>query len=236
MKLSAPIYILKQKARDLKRSQSISHSEALNRIARDEGYSSWSLLQAKAGNFSPKSEKDILEFLNPGDLLLIAARPGQGKTKLALQLLLQMVKTKTQSFLFTFEYTQRDLATIFSTLDQDYKKSERFLTLDVSDEICANYIIKTTKNRVQTGSLIVIDYLQLLDQQRHTPPLQRQIEDLQRYARDSKCTIICVSQIDRTFDQTHSVRPGLADVRLPNPLDLSLFNKALFLQDEQIYV
>ncbi len=236
MKLSAPIYILKQKARDLKRSRSISHSEALNSIARDEGYSSWSLLQAKAGDFDLKSKEDILEFLNPGDLLLIAARPGQGKTKLALQLLLQTLKRKTQSFLFTFEYTHRDLTSILSVLDPDYEQNSSFLTLDFSDEICSDYIMEATKNSLQKASLIVIDYLQLLDQQRRNPPLQQQIEGLKQYARDRKCIIVCISQIDRTFDQTESFRPGLDDVRLPNPLDLSLFNKALFMQDEQIYV
>lgn len=236
MKLSAPLYILKQRARDLKRARSLTHADALDRIAQDEGFNSWSLLHAKAESIYPKSREDILDYVNPGDLLLIAARPGQGKTRLALQLLLQSVKAGIQSFCFTFEYSDRELVSLLSSLDQEYMKNERFLTLDVSDEICADHIIQSTEEKVQRGSVIVIDYLQLLDQRRHTPPLQQQIEELKCYARDKKCILICISQIDRSFDPTRATRPQLADVRLPNPLDLGLFNKALFLQNDQIFV
>jgi cell division protein FtsB len=47
MKLSAPVHVLKDQAKKLKREQSISMIDALNSIAKREGFSSWSLLQSK---------------------------------------------------------------------------------------------------------------------------------------------------------------------------------------------
>ena len=44
MNLSAPINELKRKAKLLRRSEDIPLNQALNRIAKEEGYTSWSLL------------------------------------------------------------------------------------------------------------------------------------------------------------------------------------------------
>ena len=44
MNLSAPINELKRKAKLLRRSEDIPLNQALNRIAQEEGYTSWSLL------------------------------------------------------------------------------------------------------------------------------------------------------------------------------------------------
>src|SRR5215470_17176943 len=47
MKLSAPIFILKQQAKALSRSEKIPLHAALDRIANREGFAAWSLLAAK---------------------------------------------------------------------------------------------------------------------------------------------------------------------------------------------
>jgi len=108
------------------------------------------------------------------------------------------------------------------------------LKLDFSDDISSNYIISKTRGIAKEGSLIAVDYLQLLDQQRNKPPLQKQIEDLKAYARKTKCILIFISQIDRAFEEKGHDQPSLEDVRLPNPLNLSLFNKSIFVHGEHL--
>jgi hypothetical protein len=54
MELSAPIYELKRRAKQLRREKGLRHSEALNRIANEEGFSSWSLLIRKYEDQKPK--------------------------------------------------------------------------------------------------------------------------------------------------------------------------------------
>jgi len=91
------------------------------------------------------------------------------------------------------------------------------------------------KGTIAEGSLIAVDYLQLLDQNRSKQSLQKQIEDLKAYAKEKQCIVIFISQIDRAFDEEEQVKPNMGDVRLPNPLDMSLFNKSIFVQNGQIY-
>lgn len=54
MDLSAPIYELKRKAKNLRRETGLPHNQALDRIAREEGYQSWSLLIRKLEDQKPK--------------------------------------------------------------------------------------------------------------------------------------------------------------------------------------
>lgn len=61
MSLSAPIYVLKRRAKQLSREAGIPLNQALDRIARDEGFQTWSLLIARGQSTgavpSPDSEK-----------------------------------------------------------------------------------------------------------------------------------------------------------------------------------
>lgn len=54
MELSAPIYELKRKAKRLRREKGLSHTEALNCIANEEGFTSWSLLIRKYEDQKPE--------------------------------------------------------------------------------------------------------------------------------------------------------------------------------------
>ena len=45
--LSAPFHVLKQQAKQIKVKDGISRAEALNAVARREGYNSWSLLASR---------------------------------------------------------------------------------------------------------------------------------------------------------------------------------------------
>ncbi|MDG9669196.1 DNA helicase [Hahella sp. CR1] len=235
MKLTAPVHVLKGKAKALKRAQSLTMTEALDQIARAEGFSSWSLLQSKVKTLTPQTTEELLDYLHPGDLLLIGARPGLGKTTLALQLVLQAIKEGRQCFFFSLEYSKTALIEKLSTLDRQFEPDHPLLKLDMSDEISSDYIVKQTKDWVTEGSLIAVDYLQLLDQNRNKPPLQQQIEELKSYARAKKCILVFISQIDRRFDEDERAIPTIKDVRLPNPLDMGLFNKSVFVRNGQIY-
>ena len=206
-------------------------AEALNLIAQLEGYSSWSLLQSKARNLFPKTRDEILGYLNPGDLMLIGSRPGLGKTKFTLQVIIQAANEGRKCFFFTLEYSRRDVASKVAELDESMWEPHPNLSIDFSDEVSSSYIIEKTKGLLEPGSIIAIDYLQLLDQKRSKPELQVQVEELKIYAKKQECIIIFISQVDRSFEGKGKARPTLDDVRLPNPLDLKLFNKSMFLHD-----
>lgn len=229
VKLSAPLFALRAQAKKIKKEQSVSLAEALNLVARREGFASWSLLQSKAKDLRPRREEDILDYLNPGDLVLVASRPGLGKTTFTLRLLLRAFHRGRRCFFFTLESSRRELARKIAALDETVGETNPNLRFDFSDEISAEDIARKTSTGNLEGAVLAVDYLQLLDQRRDKPALQLQIEALKAFAGKHGCILIFISQVDRSFEGSGRAHPGLEDVRLPNPLDLKLFNKAIFL-------
>jgi hypothetical protein len=228
MRLSAPLFRLKRQARLLSREKGIPLNKALDHIAAAEGFRSWSQLAARVGRES-RPAAEIFRQLEPGDMLLLGARPGQDKTLLGLGLLLEAAKTGRSGTFFTLDYHEADVARSVAFL-ADGEAAAKAFALDTSDDICAAHVIATLEKSPR-GTLSVIDYLQLLDQRRTNPEINAQIRDLKRFAVSSGQILVLISQIDRAFDRRGGGMPGLADVRQPNPVDLTLFTKACFLHD-----
>ncbi|MDX8457814.1 DNA helicase [Mesorhizobium humile] len=231
MRLSAPVYHLKRRARLLSRRENVPLHTALDRIAGEEGFGSWSLLAAKAAEVKPAGT--LLARLLPGDMVLVAARPGQGKTLMSLELAVAAMKQGSRAVFFTLEYMHADILDRFRDIGIDPAAFDHQFEFDNSDAINADYVIETLRSAPR-GTLAVIDYLQLLDQKRENPELMVQIRALKSFARERGLVLVFISQVDRSFDSSGKPVPDIGDIRLPNPLDLSLFDKACFLNKGEI--
>jgi replicative DNA helicase len=104
------------------------------------------------------------------------------------------------------------------------------LQILTSDDISADYIIRHLSGS-ERGTVAVIDYLQILDQQRSKPALSDQVLALGDFARQTGVVFGFISQVDRSFDPESKRLPDIRDIRLPNLVDLRLFNKAYFLHN-----
>lgn len=233
MKLSAPIHHLKRKARLLSRQEDIPLHLALDRIAAAEGFSSWSALAARHEAASP-AERLAVRLL-PGDMVLIGARPGQGKTLLGLELAAEAAKAGHRSVFFTLEYTMKDVLDRLRVIGVEPSWLGGRFEVDLSDKINADHVMAAL-DRAPRGTLAVIDYLQLLDQRRENPDLATQVGQLKAFATERGVVLVFLSQIDRSYDPEVKAVPDWQDVRLPNPLDLGLFDKAVFLNGREIRV
>lgn len=226
MKLSAPIYRLKRNAKLLSAREKIPLNAALDRIARQEGFPRWSLLVARQPASSPAA--GLLARLAPGDLLLVAARPGQGKTLLSLELAVEAMKRGNRAAFFTLEYTAKDVLDRLRAIGANPTAFDGLFDCDCSDEISAGYVMDRLATAPR-GTFAVIDYLQLLDQRRDKPALMDQVSALKAFARDRQLIITFLSQVDRSYDAAAKPCPDMRDIRLPNPLDVQLFDKTCFL-------
>lgn len=233
MKLSAPIYRLKRQARILSRTKGIPLHEALDRIAAKEGFPRWSLLAAHMSATSPT--RTLLARFTPGDLVLLGARPGHGKTQLSLELIVEAMKSGRRGAFFTLEYSVTDILNLFKRIGEDPAVFRSTFEFDASDSISAKYIMNRLAT-VPAGTVAVIDYLQLLDQKRQNPALMAQVRALKTFANKHRVIMVFISQIDRSFDSSAGMCPTLSDVRLPNPLDLKLFNKTCFLHNGELNI
>lgn len=226
MKLSAPIFRLKRRARLMARASDMPLHDALDRVAREEGFARWSLLSASmaAGPLSAT----LLSRLDDGDLLLLAGRPGQGKTLLGLELLIDAVRAGRRAVFFTLEFTEPQARAHLAKLATPSDLADK-VEVVTTEAIGADLIIAHMADAVP-GSVAVIDYLQILDQQRSKPPLAEQMAALGAFAKNKRLILGFLSQIDRSFDPELKRLPDIGDIRLPNLVDLGLFTKAVFLQ------
>ncbi|WP_305987131.1 DNA helicase [Roseibium sp. MMSF_3544] len=230
MILSAPIFRLKRNARNLARRKKIALNLALDRIAVDEGFRSWGHLVSTLRAHRP--ETSVIAELEPGELLLIAARPGHGKTVFGLQLLAEASSRKCRSVFLSSEFSESGMRQ--SARDFGFEKLlGTGIELNFRDDLRADVVMDGLSGAPR-GTVAVVDYLQVLDQRRTAPELSDQIEALKRFASDSGTRLIFLSQVHPAFESSDKRLPALADVRLPNPVDLSLFDKGCFLHSGEM--
>ncbi len=233
MKLSTPIFILKQQAKALSQREKLRLHVALDQVATREGFKAWSHL-ASAWQRADTC-RSVYEQLSPGDLLLLGSRPGQGKTLLSIGLAIEAMSRGHRAAFFTLEFTSAEVEALFLVLgrsQQDFKDS---WLLDTSEDMSAGYI----SSRLATEpprTLIVVDYLQLLDQRRDKPNLDQQVRQLKAHARECQSITVCLTQIVREYRPSLKALPSLRDVRMPNPIDLSIFDKACFMHGGKMQV
>ena len=225
MTLSSPIYQLKRRAKSMARQNRIPLSQALDTVAQSEGFATWSLLVSK----QVKSlGSDFLSQVEFGQLALIAARAGHGKTLVGFEALLDARRKGAEAFFFTLEMTREEAQQGLSAMGStDLAKS---VAVETSDDIDAEFIIAALKS-VSPGAVVVVDYLQRLDERRDKRLLSQQLDMLQSFAREKGIAIIFIAQIDRAFDAEHSDVPSALDVRLSNPFSMDVFKKRLFLHE-----
>jgi hypothetical protein len=233
MKLSVPIFVLKQKAKALSRSNDIPLHQALNQVANKEGFDSWSLLSKNARR--ENSATTLMAQLRPGDLVLVGSRPGQGKTLLGIKAAIQTMRLGHHAAIFTLYCSRFEVTDIIKSIGEEpHEFRDRFI-VDDDDRICAAYVSEKLA-AAPSNTMVVIDYLQLLDQGRTTPDLVSQVQSLKALARKRQFIILCLSQISRSFDSSSGQCPGVNDVRLPSPMDLSLFDKTCFLNKGKMQI
>ena len=99
----------------------------------------------------------------PGDLVLVGARPGQGKTLMSLELAVEAMKSGHRAAFFSLEYTEKDVLDRLRAIGVDPAQFDKLFEVDCSDAISADYVVKQMA-AAPRGTVVVIDYLQLLDQ------------------------------------------------------------------------
>jgi replicative DNA helicase len=228
MKFSAPIYILKQQAKALSQRDKLRLHVALDQVAVREGFNAWSHLASVWQRTD--TSRSLYEQLRPGDLLLVGSRPGQGKTLLSIGLAVEAMERGNRAAFFTLEYTAAEVENLFTMIGRKQGDFRGKWLLDTSDDISASHISERLADE-PPGTLVVVDYLQLLDQRRDKPSLDVQVRNLKAFAQKIQSIVICLSQIAREYTLTSRACPSLQDVRMPNPLDLSIFDKSCFIQD-----
>lgn len=185
----------------------------------------------------------LLAGLKPGQLITVAARPGLGKSTLALDMVRSAVlDQQVGAAVFSLEMGRDELAMRFLSAsggvrfdrmrkgqltDDDWaqvarasaKLQEAPLFIDDSPDMTST-AIRTKARRLKQRhgiGLIVVDYLQLMTSGRRVESRQVEVNEFSRnlklLAKELEVPVVAISQLNRESDKRTDKKPQLSDLR-----------------------
>ncbi len=189
-----------------------------------EVYETVKTLQAQGGEF-PGISTGLVDLdrrisgLNNSDLIILAARPGVGKSSLAMNIGVEAAKHSGRVYLATDPDREDEwgrVAMAVANLSQAKMYIDDDASLSVAD-------INAKCRRIEDLGLIIIDYLQLMTSAggvtRASDNRQQIVSDMSRalklMAKELNVPVICLSQLSRANETrgTTQRRPMLSDLR-----------------------
>ncbi len=184
-----------------------------------------------------------LAGMQDSNLLILAARPGIGKTTLALNIALHVAtKEKIPVGFFSLEMSKEELVDRLLVgqadidawrlktgrlSDEDYKKLTEAMgelseaPIFIDDTPGASVLEMRTKARKlkveKNIKMVIVDYLQLADSGRRFDNRVQEVsfisQGLKNLARELKIPVLAISQLSRAVEQRGTRKPQLADLR-----------------------
>ncbi|MBQ1453882.1 MAG: replicative DNA helicase, partial [Ruminococcus sp.] len=182
----------------------------------------------------------VITGLNRSDLIILAARPGMGKTSFALNIARNVAcKSKKAVAFFSLEMSKEQLASRLlsaealvggTKLRTGKLSDEEWQRLVPASDVLKNanlYIddtpgititeMKSRLRRLREIDLVVVDYLQLMSSTRRIESRVNEISEITRslkiMAKELNVPVITLSQLSRASEQRPDHRPQLSDLR-----------------------
>ena len=197
--------------------------------------------------------RDLDKFingLNRSDLVLLAARPGMGKTSMALNVALNVAKKnpqKTVAF-FSLEMSKEQLVTRLISMEEWSKIGIAATALSQTDiRVDDNPSLSVAEmnakcRRLDNLCLVIIDYLQLMvsagGRTYSGENRQQVVSDISRslkiMAKELNVPVLCLSQLSRANESRQDKRPLLSDLRESGAIEQDA-DEVMFLYREDYY-
>ncbi|WP_034216709.1 replicative DNA helicase [Actinoplanes subtropicus] len=185
----------------------------------------------------------LLNGLHPGQLIIVAGRPGLGKSTVSMDFARNAaIRSNCASAIFSLEMSKIEMVMRLLSAearvplhvlrsgqltDDDWSKLARRMgeiseaPIFVDDTPSMNLMeIRAKARRLKQRhdlKLLVVDYLQLMTSPKRTESRQQEVADLSRglklLAKEIECPVIAVSQLNRGPEQRTDKRPQLSDLR-----------------------
>jgi replicative DNA helicase len=202
--------------------------------------------------------------LHANELLILAARPSMGKTALALNMVEHVAVNTQQPTLFvSLEMSKLELGDRLlcsrakvngHRLRNGHisKEESQLLIRTANDVSTAPLYIDDTPGRTMTEiaaaarrlkrrhglSLIVIDYLQLIEPDNSSDPRQEQVSKIARrlkgLAREIAVPVLCLAQLNRQVEATRDNKPALSHLRESGAIEQDA-DVVMFVHREEYY-
>lgn len=208
---------------------------------------------------------EYLQGLKPEQLIIIAGRPAMGKTTLAMNFAAHAaIRQKKKVLVFSLEMANGQLMDRFLAAEgrvplQDIKAGRGFVGengvkmnaaagkirdsgLDMSDRpglTMSRIRSISRRKKLRTGlDMIVIDYLQLLDEEggggNRTEAVSAMSRGAKLMARELGVPVIMLSQLNRSLEQRPNKRPMCSDLRESGAIEQDA-DIILFVYRDEVY-
>lgn len=187
--------------------------------------------------------------LQPGQMIIVAARPAMGKSTLALNFLRSAaIKNNQAAVIFSLEMSRTEIGMRLLSAEsgvylskmlkgemgsQEWQRitrtvgsiSEAPLFIDDSPNMALNEIRSKCRRLKQEHdlSLIVVDYLQLMTSGKQVESRQQEVSEFSRslklLAKELEVPVVAVAQLNRGPEQRTDKKPMLADLRESGSLE-----------------
>ena len=207
---------------------------------------------------------ELLLGMQPGQLIVLAARPAMGKTSLALNIAVSScLQSSLPVAIFSLEMLATELSMRLLTgrakVDSKRVRKKAFLDTDLrsiakaTQELSALPIFindsgSTTILDIQSQcrkikadqglGLIVIDYLQLMGSINKSIQREQQIAEISRglktMAKELGCPVVALSQLNRSVESRPNKRPTTADLRESGAIEQDA-DIVMFVYRDEVY-
>ncbi len=210
-----------------------------------------------------KDLDDKTTGLQKGNMVVVAARPGMGKTAFALSIAqAAAIKGEGTILIFSMEMTRTDLGQRLLSMDSkvDLQKiktgnlerrdwdqinlaldelSKADINIDDSSRTMVEIRNKCRRLKSAKGlDLVIVDYLQLMNFEGRSEGRQQEITTISRYmkqlAMEMECPVIALSQLSRNPENRENHRPVLSDLRESGAIEQDA-DIVIFLYRDEFY-
>lgn len=202
--------------------------------------------------------------LQRSDMIVIAGRPGMGKTSLAMQIAKNAAKNHgKRSLFFSLEMGREQLAQRVVSSETGIEvnrlrtgnvRDDEWATFFKAQEVMSKYPIaiddtasltpalmrsKAIRHQARHGlDLVIVDYLQLMASDRREQNRHQEISLISRgcktLARELNIPVIALSQLSREVEHRRDKRPMLSDLRESGAIEADA-DIVLFLYRDEVY-
>ncbi len=207
---------------------------------------------------------DLLKGLQPSDLIIIAGRPGMGKTAFLVSIALHAARQGKHVALFSLEMSNEQVAQRMLSQETGFGadlfrdprrlRPDQWRRLDAAVEALSTLPVflddtpaltpqqlrvKCMRLQQQYGlDMVVVDYLQLMSGGRRNENRVQEVSyisrSLKHLARDLNLPVVAAAQLSRAVEQRPNKRPMLSDLRESGALEQDA-DVVIFLYREEYY-
>jgi len=203
----------------------------------------------------------MLVQMGKGDLVILGARPGMGKTSFALNIATNVAKQAKKSVaIFSLEMSAEQLVTRLLSgealvdnmklrsgelSDDEWQRlahassqlSETRILIDDTSDITVSGM-KSKLRRVKDRGLVVVDYLGLMQSELKRDNRVQEVTEISRnlklMAKELNVPVICCAQLNRGAESRQGNRPMLSDLRDSGAIEQDA-DIVLFLYRDEYY-